>query len=72
MTRLSSRVDERNRENHDDESEREPFGKFEFEIPLGVKELDEELDATAHPLKRNGWKLDAAAGLAEKALEAVQ
>lgn len=33
--------------------------------------LDEELDAVAHPLKRNGWKLDAAAGLAEKALEAV-
>lgn len=34
--------------------------------------LDEELDAAAHPLKRNGWKLDAAAGLAEKAWEAVQ
>jgi CO/xanthine dehydrogenase Mo-binding subunit/CO/xanthine dehydrogenase FAD-binding subunit len=34
--------------------------------------LDLELDAAAHPLKRNGWKLDAAAGLAEKALEAVQ
>jgi CO/xanthine dehydrogenase FAD-binding subunit len=34
--------------------------------------LDAELDSAAHPLKRNGWKLDAAAGLAEKALEAVQ
>jgi CO/xanthine dehydrogenase FAD-binding subunit len=34
--------------------------------------LDAELDAVAHPLKRNGWKLDAAAGLAEKALEALQ
>lgn len=34
--------------------------------------LDAELDSVAHPLKRNGWKLDAAAGLAEKALEAVQ
>ena len=34
--------------------------------------LDGELDAAAHPLKRNGWKLDAAAGLAEKALEALQ
>jgi CO/xanthine dehydrogenase Mo-binding subunit/CO/xanthine dehydrogenase FAD-binding subunit len=34
--------------------------------------LDQELDAAAHPLKRNGWKLDAAAGLAEKAWEAVQ
>jgi CO/xanthine dehydrogenase Mo-binding subunit/CO/xanthine dehydrogenase FAD-binding subunit len=31
--------------------------------------LDAELDAVAHPLKRNGWKLDAAAGLAERALE---
>jgi CO/xanthine dehydrogenase FAD-binding subunit len=34
--------------------------------------LDAELDSVAHPLKHNGWKLDAAAGLAEKALEAVQ
>ena len=34
--------------------------------------LDAELDGVAHPLKKNGWKLDAAAGLAEKALEAVQ
>jgi CO/xanthine dehydrogenase Mo-binding subunit/CO/xanthine dehydrogenase FAD-binding subunit len=34
--------------------------------------LDRELDRAAHPLRRNGWKLDAAAGLAEKALEAMQ
>jgi CO/xanthine dehydrogenase FAD-binding subunit len=33
--------------------------------------LDEELDAAAHPLPRNGWKLDAAAGLAERATEAL-
>jgi CO/xanthine dehydrogenase FAD-binding subunit len=33
--------------------------------------LDAELDRVAHPLPRNGWKLDAAAGLAEQALEAV-
>jgi CO/xanthine dehydrogenase FAD-binding subunit len=33
--------------------------------------LDRELDRAAHPLERNGWKLDAAAGLAEKALEAL-
>jgi CO/xanthine dehydrogenase Mo-binding subunit/CO/xanthine dehydrogenase FAD-binding subunit len=31
--------------------------------------IDRELDAAAHPLKRNGWKLDAAAGLAERAIE---
>jgi CO/xanthine dehydrogenase FAD-binding subunit len=31
--------------------------------------LDRELDAAAHPLPRNGWKLDAAAGLAEHACE---
>jgi CO/xanthine dehydrogenase Mo-binding subunit/CO/xanthine dehydrogenase FAD-binding subunit len=34
--------------------------------------LDRELDRAAHPLRRNGWKLDAAAGLAEKAFEALQ
>jgi hypothetical protein len=34
--------------------------------------LDGELDRVAHPLRRNGWKLDAAAGLAEKAFEALQ
>jgi CO/xanthine dehydrogenase Mo-binding subunit/CO/xanthine dehydrogenase FAD-binding subunit len=34
--------------------------------------LDDELDSVAHPLRRNGWKLDAAAGLAEKAFEALQ
>jgi len=34
--------------------------------------IDRELDRAAHPLRRNGWKLDAAAGLAEKALEALQ
>ena len=33
--------------------------------------LDRELDRAAHPLPRNGWKLDAASGLAEQALEAV-
>lgn len=33
--------------------------------------LDDELDAAAHPLPRNGWKLDAAAGLAERAAEAL-
>ncbi|MBM9464178.1 molybdopterin-dependent oxidoreductase [Aeromicrobium sp. YIM 150415] len=32
-------------------------------------ELDAELDRIAHPLPRNGWKLDAVAGLAEQALE---
>jgi CO/xanthine dehydrogenase Mo-binding subunit/CO/xanthine dehydrogenase FAD-binding subunit len=34
--------------------------------------VDRELDAHAHPLKRNGWKLDAAAGLAQHAFEALQ
>lgn len=33
--------------------------------------LDAELDRKAHPLPRNGWKLDAAAGLVEKAAEVV-
>lgn len=33
--------------------------------------LDRALDRAAHPLPRNGWKLDAAAGLAEHAFEAV-
>jgi CO/xanthine dehydrogenase Mo-binding subunit/CO/xanthine dehydrogenase FAD-binding subunit len=31
--------------------------------------LDEELNARAHPLSRNEWKLDAVAGLAERAVE---
>jgi CO/xanthine dehydrogenase Mo-binding subunit/CO/xanthine dehydrogenase FAD-binding subunit len=31
--------------------------------------LDLELDNAAHPLPRNGWKLDAVAGLAEHAVE---
>lgn len=31
------------------------------------REIDAELDAHGHPLRRNGWKLDAAAGLVEKA-----
>ena len=31
--------------------------------------IDEELDQVAHPLPRNGWKLDAVAGLAENAAE---
>ena len=33
--------------------------------------LDKELDAAAHPLDRNGWKLDAVAGLAEHATEDI-
>jgi CO/xanthine dehydrogenase FAD-binding subunit len=33
--------------------------------------VDRELDRTAHPLPGNGWKLDAAAGLVEQAVEAV-
>ncbi|HUC63680.1 MAG TPA: molybdopterin cofactor-binding domain-containing protein [Alphaproteobacteria bacterium] len=33
------------------------------------RSLDRELDRAAHPLPRNGWKLDAAAGLAEHAVE---
>jgi CO/xanthine dehydrogenase FAD-binding subunit len=33
--------------------------------------LDAELNRHAHPLKRNGWKLDAAAGLAEQAAALV-
>ncbi|CAM5317765.1 molybdopterin cofactor-binding domain-containing protein [Eoetvoesiella caeni] len=32
-------------------------------------ELDLELNAVAHPLRRNGWKLDATAGLAERLVE---
>lgn len=31
--------------------------------------LDRELNAVAHPLARNGWKLDALAGLCERAAE---
>ena len=31
--------------------------------------LDRELDAKAHPLERNAWKLHAAAGIAEEAYE---
>ncbi|CAN5342251.1 hypothetical protein BH09ACT8_BH09ACT8_32580 [soil metagenome] len=33
--------------------------------------LDRELNRQAHPLPGNGWKLDAVAGLTEKAVEAV-
>lgn len=33
--------------------------------------LDRELDREAHPLPRNGWKLDAVAGLTEQATEAL-
>jgi CO/xanthine dehydrogenase FAD-binding subunit len=33
--------------------------------------VDAELDAHAHPLRRNAWKLDAAAGLVERAVEAL-
>jgi len=33
--------------------------------------VDRELNGAAHPLRRNGWKLDCAAGLAEQALEAI-
>jgi CO/xanthine dehydrogenase Mo-binding subunit/CO/xanthine dehydrogenase FAD-binding subunit len=34
-------------------------------------QLDIELDARAHPLARNGWKLDAVAGLAEEVVETL-
>jgi CO/xanthine dehydrogenase Mo-binding subunit/CO/xanthine dehydrogenase FAD-binding subunit len=33
--------------------------------------LDQELNDRGHPLERNGWKLDAVAGLAERALEEI-
>lgn len=33
--------------------------------------LDRELDSHAHPLAHNGWKLDAAAGVAEQAIEKI-
>jgi CO/xanthine dehydrogenase Mo-binding subunit/CO/xanthine dehydrogenase FAD-binding subunit len=33
--------------------------------------LDRELNDRAHPLERNAWKLDAVAGLAERALEGI-
>lgn len=33
--------------------------------------LDRELNDTAHPLARNGWKLDALAGLCERAVERI-
>ena len=33
------------------------------------KALDRELDVKGHPLARNAWKLDAAAGIAEEAYE---
>jgi CO/xanthine dehydrogenase FAD-binding subunit len=33
--------------------------------------LDLELNETAHPLARNGWKLDALAGLCERAVERI-
>jgi hypothetical protein len=33
--------------------------------------FDTELDRVAHPLPRNGWKLDAAAGLFEHAIGAI-
>jgi CO/xanthine dehydrogenase FAD-binding subunit len=35
------------------------------------RNLDAELNARAHPLSRNAWKLDAVAGLAERALERI-
>jgi CO/xanthine dehydrogenase Mo-binding subunit/CO/xanthine dehydrogenase FAD-binding subunit len=34
--------------------------------------FDVELNQVAHPMPRNGWKLDAAAGLFEHAVEAIQ
>ncbi|MCW5770046.1 MAG: molybdopterin-dependent oxidoreductase [Rhodospirillaceae bacterium] len=38
--------------------------------PQGLRAaLDRELNAAAHPLARNGWKLDALAGLCERAAE---
>jgi CO/xanthine dehydrogenase FAD-binding subunit len=33
------------------------------------RHLDDELNRSAHPLRNNGWKLDAAAGLAQTACE---
>lgn len=36
------------------------------------RSLDRELDAKAHPLRRNGWKLDAVAGVAEEAVERMR
>jgi CO/xanthine dehydrogenase Mo-binding subunit/CO/xanthine dehydrogenase FAD-binding subunit len=41
-------------------------------VPDAVLErLDAELSDHGHPLRRNGWKLDAAHGLARRALEAL-
>lgn len=38
--------------------------------PVSLREaLNQELNASAHPLARNGWKLDALAGLCERAAE---
>jgi CO/xanthine dehydrogenase FAD-binding subunit len=49
-------------------TERELIGR-----PASAEELrralDRELNAAAHPLARNGWKLDALAGLCERATE---
>ncbi len=43
--------------------------------PIDISEarlrFDTELNRVAHPLPRNGWKLDAAAGLFEHAVEAI-
>jgi CO/xanthine dehydrogenase FAD-binding subunit len=42
------------------------------ELPSTVLErLDDELSMNGHPLKNNAWKLDAAHGLARRALEAL-
>lgn len=41
----------------------------DIDVAAFRKILDRELDRVAHPLPRNGWKLDAAAGLAEQAFE---
>lgn len=39
------------------------------EAPALRRMLDDEINASAHPLARNAWKLDAAVGLAEQAAE---
>ena len=42
------------------------------ELPSAVLErLDDELSMNGHPLKNNAWKLDAAHGLARRAMEAL-
>ena len=52
-------------------TERDIDGR-DFDVAAFRKVLDRELDRAAHPLPRNGWKLDAAAGLAEQAFEDIR